>query len=70
MRVIFLFVPFDKISENCNRQTNNLGDSKCDGCGTYNGEAWQRKIEKEHGLKLEEVKKKEGIKGWQLLVRR
>jgi putative transposase len=38
--------------------------------GTYNGEAWQGKIYDEHGIKLEEVKKKEGVKGWQLLARR
>jgi len=38
--------------------------------GTYNGEAWQEKIEAEYGIRLEEVKKKEGVKGWQLLARR
>ena len=38
--------------------------------GTYNGEKWQGKIYEEHGIKLEEVKKKEGVKGWQLLARR
>ncbi len=38
--------------------------------GTYNGEAWQAKIEAEYGIRLEEVKKQEGVKGWQLLARR
>jgi transposase len=38
--------------------------------GTYNGEKWQGKIYEEYGIKLEEVKKTEGVKGWQLLARR
>jgi putative transposase len=38
--------------------------------GTYHGEDWQKRIKKAYGVELEEVKRKEGIKGWQLLVRR
>lgn len=38
--------------------------------GTYHGADWQKQIEKEYGIKLQEVKREEGVKGWQLLARR
>ncbi len=38
--------------------------------GTYQGQDWQKRIKQAYGVELEEVKRKEGIKGWQLLVRR
>jgi putative transposase len=38
--------------------------------GTYQGQDWQKRIKQAYGVEVEEVKRKEGIKGWQLLVRR
>jgi len=38
--------------------------------GTYKGEDWQKAIKQAYGIELEEVKRKEGVKGWQLLARR
>jgi len=38
--------------------------------GTYQGAEWQKSIKQAYGVKLEEVKRAEGVKGWQLLVRR
>ena len=38
--------------------------------GTYNGVKWQAEIKEKHGIELEEVKKQEEVKGWQLLARR
>lgn len=38
--------------------------------GTYNGARWQEEIKIKHGIELEEVKKQEEVKGWQLLARR
>ena len=38
--------------------------------GTYQGKEWQTAIKEAYGIELEEVKGKEGVKGWQLLARR
>lgn len=38
--------------------------------GTYQGAEWQARIKEAFGVELEEVKRKEGIKGWQRLARR
>ena len=34
--------------------------------GTYTGANWQAEIKAQHGIELEEVKRVQGVKGWQL----